>query len=69
MAAFAEFHLANRWCRSLSATFFTLIPKKKRATELKDFRPISLVGCIYKLLAKTLVTRFKISLGGNICES
>lgn len=41
------------WCKILSVTFITLIPKKSGAAEFKDFRPISLVGCMYKLLAKT----------------
>ena len=31
-----------------------LIPKKNGATDIGDYRPISLVGCIYKVLAKVL---------------
>lgn len=47
----------------MSATFISLVPKKKGTAELKDFRPISLVGCLYKLLAKTLSLRFRSILG------
>ena len=38
------FHQHGTFARSLNATFVVLIPKKAGATEVKDFRPISLVG-------------------------
>lgn len=60
MAMFTEFHSKDCWFKS-SASFVTLIPKKSRAFELKDFRLISLVGCMYTLLAKTLAIWFKAS--------
>lgn len=69
MAVFADFHAKNSWCRSLNTTFITLIPKKKRAAKLKEFRSISLEGCMYKLLTKTLSIRFKEALAGVISES
>jgi len=34
-----------------------LIPKVSSPMELKDFGPISLLGCLYKLLAKVLARR------------
>ena len=30
--------------KSLNATFISLIPKKSDVVEVKDFRPISLIG-------------------------
>ena len=38
----------------MNASFLTLIPKKSNAVNIKDFRPINLVGSVYKLLSKVL---------------
>lgn len=35
-------------------TFITLIPNKKGAKELKYFRPINLIGSVYKIFSKVL---------------
>ena len=40
-----------------------MIPKKKGVDDLKDFRPISLVGSLYKLLTKVLANRLKKVMG------
>ena len=40
-----------------------LIPKKQNVEDLKDLRPISLVGGLYKILAKVLANRIKRVLG------
>ncbi|GLT25058.1 hypothetical protein SLA2020_002120 [Shorea laevis] len=56
---FREFHQRGRLVKGLNSSFLTLIPKKMNPLELKDFRPISLIGCIYKLLAKVLANRLK----------
>lgn len=45
--------------RTLNATFLLLIPKKGGASDIQDFKLISLVGSLYKLLAKVLVNRLK----------
>jgi hypothetical protein len=45
---------------SLNATFISLIPKVVGASELKDFRPISLVSGIYKIIFKVLANRLRL---------
>lgn len=59
MAMFNEFATEGRFARSLNSSFIVLIPKKSGAVELKDFRPISLMGSVYKILAKVLANRLK----------
>ena len=42
-----------------NASFITLIPKKENPYSLNEFRPISLVGCVYKIISKLLANRLK----------
>ncbi|KAE8662788.1 hypothetical protein F3Y22_tig00113124pilonHSYRG00059 [Hibiscus syriacus] len=42
---------------SFNKSFIALIPKKVEATNLEDFRPISLMGCMYKIVARVLAKR------------
>ncbi|RVX01772.1 LINE-1 reverse transcriptase-like [Vitis vinifera] len=56
---FKEFYDQNSFIKSLNHTFLVLIPKKGGAEDLGDYRPISLLGGLYKLLAKVLANRLK----------
>ena len=64
-----DFHERGRFVKNLNAIFFILIPKKRRAEDLKDFRPISLVRGLYKLLAKVLANRIKKVVGKVVSNS
>ena len=55
--------------RSLNATFLVLVPKKENVEDLKSFRPISLVGGLYKILAKFLANRLKRDIGKVVSPS
>jgi len=59
MSVFHNFHKHARFEKSLNATFISLIPKKTGQLEVRDFRPISLVGSFYKILAKVISGRLK----------
>ncbi|KAJ9689584.1 hypothetical protein PVL29_014988 [Vitis rotundifolia] len=56
---FKEFHKYGSFLKSLNNTFLVLIPKKFGAEDFGDFKPISLLGGLYKLLAKVLANRLK----------
>ena len=64
-----EFHMHCQFERSLNATFVALIPKKHGVDEIKDFRPISLVGDMYKIIAKLLANRLSVVLGKVVSPS
>jgi len=59
MSMFSEFHTNGKFVTSLNATFIALIPKRSHAQNIKDYRPISSVSCIYKLLSKVLARRLR----------
>lgn len=63
MGFFREFHDHGRFVKSLNATFLVLIPKKGGAKDLRDFRPISLMGGLYKWLVKVLANKLKLVVG------
>ena len=59
MGFFADFHDKGVFEKNLNATFISLIPKVAGADDIKLFRPISLVGSVYKILAKVLASRLR----------
>ena len=63
------FHQYGTFAKSLNVTFVVLIPKKAGAIEMKDFRPISLVGSMYKIISKVLANQLKGVLGGFLSQS
>ena len=69
LAVFEEFYHHSKFEKSLNDTFIALIPKKNDAFNIRDFRPISLVGSLYKILSKVLANRLKQVLDQLILES
>ena len=59
MGFFKDFFEHNKFVRSLNSTFLVLIPKKENVVDVKDYRPISLVVGLYKILAKVLANRLR----------
>jgi len=64
----SEFHRNGKLARGISSTFIALIPKVDSPQKLHDFRPISLVGSLYKILATVLANRLRVVVGKVISE-
>lgn len=45
-----------------NATFLSLISKHEHANKVGDFKPISLVGSVYKIQSKSHACRLKVAL-------
>jgi hypothetical protein len=41
----------------VNEALMTLLPKSPDTAEIKDYRPISLIHCIWKLISKVLANR------------
>ncbi len=59
IAAIEAFHKTGHIPKGCNASFIALVPKVKDPSKLDQFRPISLVGAIYKVIAKVLGGRLK----------
>ncbi|KAJ9561194.1 hypothetical protein OSB04_006354 [Centaurea solstitialis] len=55
--AIRHFEPSGRIGKGCNASFIALVPKKVDPIEIIDFRPISLIGCYYKCIAKLLANR------------
>nr|GEW05057.1 RNA-directed DNA polymerase, eukaryota [Tanacetum cinerariifolium] len=58
--AVEEFFDSSCFPLGCNASFIMLIPKMQVAKLVKDFRPITLIGCIYKIVAKILANRLSL---------
>ena len=68
MKIFHDFH-GGKFERTLNATITALISKKSGAIDIMNFYPISLVGRVYKIVAKVVANRLKMVLEKINCNS
>ncbi|GKV07790.1 hypothetical protein SLEP1_g19511 [Rubroshorea leprosula] len=59
MGYIQEFHERGKMEKGANASFIVLIPKVENPQRIEDYRPISLIGVMYKILAKLLANRLR----------
>ena len=59
MGMFRDFFSNGKFVRSINSTFLVSSQRKGGIEDLMDFRPISLVGSLYKLLSEVLANDLK----------
>nr|KYP74009.1 hypothetical protein KK1_006677 [Cajanus cajan] len=69
MDLLAEFHTNLNVLKALLSYFVALVPKVPCLQGMNDFRPISLLGCLYKIIYKVLVNRLHGILPSLISEN
>ncbi|GLU08685.1 hypothetical protein SLE2022_255820 [Rubroshorea leprosula] len=69
MSFMREFHANSKLVKGLNATFIVLIPKIENPIDLKDFKPISLISSLYKILTKVLANRLQTVMADLINEN
>ncbi|GKC71649.1 hypothetical protein Tco_1117532 [Tanacetum coccineum] len=68
VAAVTEFFSTGKFPPGCNSTFIALIPKIHDAKTIKDFRPISLIGSIYKIIAKIMANHLSLVISDLIYE-
>ncbi|GKF98905.1 RNA-directed DNA polymerase, eukaryota, reverse transcriptase zinc-binding domain protein [Tanacetum coccineum] len=68
MAAVKHYFQSGFTPKGVNSSFIALIPKSPDAKMVKEFRPISLIGSLYKLIAKILANRLVMVLGDIVNE-
>ncbi|GKC17936.1 putative RNA-directed DNA polymerase, eukaryota, reverse transcriptase zinc-binding domain protein, partial [Tanacetum coccineum] len=67
--AVESFFVTGDFSKGCNSSFVTLIPKVTDAKFVNDFRPISLIGCIYKVVTKVLANRLVSVIGDLVSDS
>lgn len=57
VAFLREFLVNGKLVRGSNCSFIVLIPKKDNPQKVSDCKPISLIGCMYKVLAELLANK------------
>lgn len=63
MLVFLEFFKRGILSKAMKSTFLVLIPKIDGASDMGDYRPISLVTSLYKIISKVLACRLRLVIG------
>lgn len=69
MIFLSKFHRNGILAKGVNYTFIGLISKRENLQRLGGFQPISVVGCLYKVLANVLVNRLRKVIGSIISKS
>ncbi|GJT91395.1 RNA-directed DNA polymerase, eukaryota [Tanacetum coccineum] len=65
-----EFFFSNGFFpKGCNSSFIALIPKVVDAKFVKDFRPISLIGCVYKVVTKILANRLALVISDLVSDT
>ncbi|KAE8704998.1 hypothetical protein F3Y22_tig00110430pilonHSYRG00099 [Hibiscus syriacus] len=69
MKTMESFNTSGKMGKSVNSSFLALIPKVENPTKISDYRPISLVSSVYKVIAKVLARRLRRVIGTVISET
>ncbi|GJR12182.1 putative RNA-directed DNA polymerase, eukaryota, reverse transcriptase zinc-binding domain protein, partial [Tanacetum coccineum] len=61
-----HFESTGEFANGCNPSFIVLIPKKPDPIGFSDYRPISLIGCVYKVISKLLASRLASVIGSII---
>ncbi|GJZ47857.1 RNA-directed DNA polymerase, eukaryota [Tanacetum coccineum] len=68
-SAVEHFFVNGYFSKGCNSSFIALIPKVTDAKFVTDFRPISLIGCVYKVVTKILANRLAMVISDLISDT
>nr|GEV29367.1 hypothetical protein [Tanacetum cinerariifolium] len=66
--AVEEFFVSSKFPPGTNSLFISFVPKMQDAKVVKDFSPISLIGSIYKIIAKIMANRLSMVIGDLVSD-
>ncbi|GKG17486.1 hypothetical protein Tco_0362443, partial [Tanacetum coccineum] len=63
------FFVNGSFSKGCNSSFVALIPKVTDAKFVNDFRPISLIGCVYKVVTKVLANRLALVISDLVSDT
>lgn len=69
MAFVKQFFFLGEFAPSINTTWVSMIPKVNNPSKILEYRPISVVGCLYKIKYKVLANRLKPIIGDVSSEN
>ncbi|GJW12197.1 RNA-directed DNA polymerase, eukaryota [Tanacetum coccineum] len=67
--AVEHFFTSGAFSKGCNSSFIALIPKVMDAKLVSDFRPISLIGCVYKVVTKILANRLSMVISNIVSNT
>lgn len=64
-----DFHQNGKLTKGVNSTSIALIPKVDNPQRLAIYRPIYLVGCMYKVLTKVLANKLRSVIGYVVSDA
>lgn len=69
MRVMSKFFVNRKLTKGCNSSFIVLIPKREGSCGLQHFCPVSLIGSLYKIMAKVLARRMKSVVGKVIGDT
>lgn len=54
-----KFFISGQFPPSINTTWVSLVPKTRNPYSINEYMPISVVGCLYKIISKIITKRIK----------
>lgn len=54
---------------SINTTWVSLVPKVPNPSKIEEYKPISVIGCLYKIISKIIANILKFVIGEIVSDT